>query len=386
MKKISFISTMGSSPWGGSEELWANTAKYALTEGNAIQTITFDWGTLPLKLKLLKQLGAETVLRKIPHFNGSASIISRIKKKVYSELPSFFFPFPVKKLAKFNADHIVISQGGAYDFIGINDLYSWLIQNKRKYYIVCQYNDEHRTLDKESIIKSISVFSNASKVFFVSERNRIVTERQLCLKLTNSAVINNPVNSDSSDIIEYPPYTTTTLFAQVARLECNFKGQDILLQVLSSPKWQARDWHLNLYGKGPDEDYIRNVVKFYNLEEKVSFCGHVNSVKGIWEVNHILLLPSLREGSPLALAEAMLCGRTAVVTDVGGNTELIEENKNGYIADGANFTSFDKAMERAWENRDKWRELGINAHTTITSKIDPNPEKTLLNHILSADL
>jgi len=372
---------MGGFSWGGSEDLWAKAAKYALIEGHTIQTITFDWGTLPEKIEELKKCGAETVLRKRLKPRGN-SIISKIRYKIISEFSWFFLHFPVNRLKKFSPDHIIISQGGTYDFIGINELYTWLIKNKKKYYIICQYNDEHRTLDKETILKSIKVFSNASTVFFVSERNKIVTERQLCYRFDNSIIINNPVNIDSNDIIEYPYSTTTILFAQVARLECNFKGQDILLQVLSNDKWKTRAWHLNLYGQGPDEDYIKNLVKFYQLEGRVSFCGHVNNIREIWKVNHILLLPSLREGSPLALAEAMVCGRMAVVTDVGGNTEFIEENISGYIADGANFNSFDKAMEKAWQARDKWKDMGVNAHATIMAKIGLNPEKKLLKNIL----
>ena len=379
-KKITFISTMGSFPWGGSEELWANTAKQAINEGYAIQTITFDWGFLSEKLQVLQKLGAEIVLRK-RRITTSNNIIGKIKNKIYTELSSLLLPFPVKKLAKFNAEHIVISQGGVYDFIGINDLYNWLIENKKRYYLICQYNDEHRTLNEETILKSIKILSNATKVFFVSERNRIVTERQLCFKLTNSIIISNPVNIDNTTIMEYPVEEGTILFAQVARLDCNFKGQDILLHVLSATKWQSRDWHLNLYGQGPDESYIKNLSKFYHLEDKVSFCGHVNDIREIWKVNHILLLPSLKEGTPLALAEAMLCGRPAVVTDVGGNTELIEENISGYIAEGANFISFDKALEKAWENKSQWKELGINAHVTMSNKVDHIPERALLTWI-----
>ena len=203
----------------------------------------------------------------------------------------------------------------------------------------------------------------------------------MCFKLTNSIIINNPVNIDNTTIIEYPAEERTILFAQVARLDCNFKGQDILLHVLSATKWQSRDWHLNFYGQGPDEGYIKNLSKFYHLEDKISFYGHVNDIREIWKVNHILLLPSLREGTPLALAEAMLCGRPAVVTDVGGNTELIEENISGYIAEGANFISFDKALERAWENKSQWKELGINAHVTMSNKVDHAPERALLTWI-----
>ena len=42
--------------------------------------------------------------------------------------------------------------------------------------------------------------------------------------------------------------------------------------------------------------------------------------------NHLLVLPSRAEGTPIALVEAMICARPAVVTDVGGNVEWLEDD------------------------------------------------------------
>ena len=54
---------------------------------------------------------------------------------------------------------------------------------------------------------------------------------------------------------------------------------------------------------------------------------------------------------PLALVEAMLCGRTAVVTDVGGNAEWIEDGETGFVAEAATAKSFGAALkERGWPN------------------------------------
>ena len=63
--------------------------------------------------------------------------------------------------------------------------------------------------------------------------------------------------------------------------------------------------------------------------KNVHFRGHVNDIRAIWEQNHLLVLPSRYEGLPLALVEAMWCGRPAVVTDVGGNAELCVGKRNG---------------------------------------------------------
>jgi glycosyltransferase involved in cell wall biosynthesis len=87
---------------------------------------------------------------------------------------------------------------------------------------------------------------------------------------------------------------------------------------------------------------------------------------------------SLGEGKPLALTEANVCARPAVVTDVGGNAELIEDGVTGFVAESATLNSFARAMERAWEKRSRWEEMGALAHTKILNRFEVLPERQLL--------
>jgi glycosyltransferase involved in cell wall biosynthesis len=81
-------------------------------------------------------------------------------------------------------------------------------------------------------------------------------------------------------------------------------------------------------------------------------------VEDVWREHHALALPSRSEGLPLALLEAMLCGRPAVVTDVGGNAEAITDGVSGFLADAPTVGAFDEALERAWERRADWSRMG----------------------------
>ena len=69
----------------------------------------------------------------------------------------------------------------------------------------------------------------------------------------------------------------------------------------------------------------------------------------------------------------MMCGRLAIVTNVGGNSEVIDDEQTGFIADGACVASFDRALERAWQVRDKWQEMGIEAARRIRTKVSDDP-------------
>ena len=117
------------------------------------------------------------------------------------------------------------------------------------------------------------------------------------------------------------------------------------------------------------------------MEDKVVFKGHAKDIKEVWRNNHLLVLPSLGEGTPLSLIEAMVSGRTAVVTDVGDNAIFINQ-KTGFLSDAPTVKCIDEAMESAWSQNEQWELLGKEAHKFASSQIDKYPEDTLLKDIL----
>ena len=225
-----------------------------------------------------------------------------------------------------------------------------------------------------------SMLISAAKVFFISSRSLENAKRQLAAGLANALVIRNPVNISSTAIIPFPASDTVQM-AMVGNLVTVHKGQDIALEVLSQPQWKARNWHLNIYGSGPDESYLRQLVTRFQLENNVTFHGKVSDIRAVWERNQVLLMPSHMEGMPLAVVEAMICGRPCVGTDVGGIAEWIEEGRSGFIAEAPTVHSFGNSIERAWLQLNNWQQIGINAHERAMSLYDPEPGKTLLRLI-----
>jgi glycosyltransferase involved in cell wall biosynthesis len=116
----------------------------------------------------------------------------------------------------------------------------------------------------------------------------------------------------------------------------------------------------------------------------VDFKGHTGGVQEIWKHNHAFLLPSRQEGMSLALIEAMMCGRVPVVTDVGGATEVIEDNVSGFIALASHPQLLDEALERAWACRANWEEIGKCAYDRIHTLIKENPSKVLMDRIVAS--
>jgi glycosyltransferase involved in cell wall biosynthesis len=191
-------------------------------------------------------------------------------------------------------------------------------------------------------------------------------------------VILNPVRDIFQNPWPWPDAAQTVSFASVARFETAWKGQDLLLDVLSQPPWRERNWRLRFYGSGPDLEYLQRLTKFLKLDDRVIFEGFVNGLSAIWSQNHILLMPSHGEGTPLAALEAMMYGRPVVATDVGGNTEIIQDGETGFIAEAATVQSCSKTLERAWQARNQWHEMGSAAHRYIRNRAAQDPATALL--------
>ncbi len=373
--RITFISTL-TNHWGGSEELWTRTASLAIKEGHKVQIVIYRQRNYhPTLLELIK---TATSCIFLPAEKKSTNIFAKIKYFLSNKIRRN----PLQSLSKFKPKAIVINQVHNYSAPFNPYIFKHLSTSGFRYILLSQFNQDYLTLNTEDRKKAIDCYTNAYKSIFVSKRNLFQTEHQLARSLCNASVIDNPLNLKELQTVPWPETNDTICFASVARLECSFKGQDILLSILSKKEWKERSWHLNFYGTGPDEVYLKDLVDYYKLNKRVTFHGHLNDVRLIWANNHILLLPSLAEGKPLALEEALVCGRPAVVSDVAGNTELVEEGLNGFVASSFFIKPFEAALERAWRQRDEWQNMGYSGHKKMLRELDFNPEITLLKAIV----
>ena len=86
----------------------------------------------------------------------------------------------------------------------------------------------------------------------------------------------------------------------------------------------------------------------------------------------------------MALIEALLCGRPAVVTDAGDSARWVLDGSTGFVAAAARPRPLEEALDRAWNARHRWEEMGRAAHEFATSQREHHPEKRLLDILLEA--
>jgi glycosyltransferase involved in cell wall biosynthesis len=358
--RFAFISTMRGWPWGGSEELWSQAATQLKRAGHDVRASVEYRPQLSNKVTTLARQG----IRLETHPSFPIGRARRIWNKVsLSNLRSYV------GLKRFNPDLVIISQGHN---IGGFDWARMCREAAMPYVVIVQCNSEIWWYEEEDVAKAVAGYTAARRVFCVSRSNLDMLRLQTGEPLLNGEVVWNPYNVSRERTPVWPDESSGWRLACVARMDPAAKGQDLLLQILARPKWRDRPVEVNLFGTGTYELGLRRIAGMLNVNN-VHFCGHVNDISAIWEQNHLLVLPSRYEGLPLALVEAMWCGRPSVVTDVGGNAELCLDDETGFVAPAATVSSFADALERAWERRKDWQHMGQAARVRVESQIPKDP-------------
>ena len=98
------------------------------------------------------------------------------------------------------------------------------------------------------------------------------------------------------------------------------KNQQFLIELMQ--EINASPAQLNLYGVGPDEAMLRELVRKENLEERIHFMGWVEADK-IYNNTDLILMPSLHEGAPNAVLEALEKGVPILASDLVEHREVL---------------------------------------------------------------
>ncbi|MBF0495775.1 MAG: glycosyltransferase [Deltaproteobacteria bacterium] len=122
------------------------------------------------------------------------------------------------------------------------------------------------------------------------------------------------------------------------------KGHTYLLQAIALLKLRFPELRLLLVGDGELKNDLRTECAALGLKDQVNFLGSRNDVSDILAVTDIFVLPSLWEGTSLALLEAMAAGKPIIATAIAGNIGIIEHNINGRLVPAGNVESLASAI------------------------------------------
>ena len=360
---ILFLST--NLDWGGSEELWSRTALKLAMEGLDVTTVVPTPLLAQKRVLELQQSSACVLSYPLP-----VTVWRFVRRKLSNKTRSVLDL--EEMLPSVRPALVVISDGSALPPIDITEMF---ITKKWPFVSIAQNNCELWWPSDELAARYRKILPAALRCYFVSNANQRVAETHLGCKIENAEVVRNPFNVAYDAAPPWPSIDVNSelRLACVARLEPAAKGQDILLEALAHPSWAGRRWRLTLYGDGPSRIGLAQLVERFQLNDRVVFAGHVSIVEEIWASNHVLTMPSRWEGLPLAIVEAMLCARPVMATDVGGNSEVIENGVSGILAAAPTIASVREALEVLWTRRGDLRDMGKAAAKAIRQKVPSDP-------------
>ncbi len=358
--------------WGGSEFLWSQTALWLLEKGYDV-TVSVEFRSEEPRILKKLQAGFATMLRRnsptplpppatLP-VRSLRYIARRIAPTRSMQLTE------IETIERVRPALVVVSQPTCVEGI------EWMLacQQLSIPYVTIAQACHDQLFDSDKFAAAIEpALCGAMRSYFVAEDNRTKMENFLARSLPSSEIVRNPFQVQYCSSLPWPVEGSVLKLAHVARLHIPSKGQDILLQLLALEKWRQRPVTVCFYGKGPNEGRLQQLARKLELRG-VSFRGHVDDIEKIWREHHALLMPSRHEGLPIALVEALLCGRPAVVTDVAGNPEVMIDGITGIVAAAPTISAFDNAMERLWQCRDKLPDMGQAAGRHIRSLVPPDP-------------
>lgn len=127
------------------------------------------------------------------------------------------------------------------------------------------------------------------------------------------------------------------------------KGVDFLIRAFS--KLKKNNWKLIIVGDGPQKKSLESLVLNLNMNHKIIFKGNQKEVSSYYKRARIFAFPSLTEGFPNALLEAMSYGLACVSFDcVSGPSEIIQDGINGFLVENGNELALVEKLNLLIEN------------------------------------
>jgi glycosyltransferase involved in cell wall biosynthesis len=124
-----------------------------------------------------------------------------------------------------------------------------------------------------------------------------------------------------------------------------------------------------ILGEGPKRESLQSQIERNNLKDNILLLGNKDNVAEYLSVSDLFVLPSLWEGLPNVLLEAMASGLASIATDVGGVSEIIQDEENGFLVNPKNsailYQKIDYALSLPKEEREV---IGKRAKETISDK------------------
>ena len=148
------------------------------------------------------------------------------------------------------------------------------------------------------------------------------------------------------------------------------KNLFFLLDRLSELRNRNLDFHLHLIGDGPERAGLEQHVEKLRLSERVVWHGWLDkdSLNKAYQQADCMINPSLYEGMPNTVLEAMACGLPVIASNIPGNVDVVRDGVTGYLFDLGRPEQFRERIEALMCSPELAKDFGRKAREWIVAE------------------
>ena len=232
-----------------------------------------------------------------------------------------------------------------------------------------------------------SIFRRATRVLCLTEGDA-ASVAGLIGGFNKVSVVPNGVDTN---LFRPSPKKDDNLIAWVGRLVPE-KGLIYLLTAMKEVIAENREARLVLIGDGILKDRLIRLSYKLRIRDRVDFLGKVDraQVADILSKSSVFAFPSIVEGMPFSLLEALACELPVVGSDIQGVREVIGDRENGLLIPAGNSKPISNAILRLLKDAELRRKLGRNGRSSVIKRyswdaIVPQVEKVYYEAIADAN-
>jgi glycosyltransferase involved in cell wall biosynthesis len=151
----------------------------------------------------------------------------------------------------------------------------------------------------------------------------------------------------------------------VARLDLQ-KGFEYLLRAARELCATFPELKVVIVGEGPDRNEIENMIQRLGLQSTVVLAGQHSDMPGIYAAMDVFVLPSLNEGLPMTILEAMAASKPVIATRVGAIPKVIQDGETGLLVDPGDTDGLRNALARLLADSDLCCCIGAAGHDWVS--------------------
>lgn len=194
-----------------------------------------------------------------------------------------------------------------------------------------KYTDCIITINKEDYLLASSKLKKTKKVAYIPGVGIDIDaiDRRCQHKTVTRQLLNIP--------------SKAIVIVSVGELNKN-KNHEVVIKAIASLK--DNNIYYIICGQGALLESLKSLACDLGMSKQVIFLGYRDDVIEINAISDIFVFPSLREGLPVSLMEAMACGLPVVCSNIRGNNDLIKHSLGGYLINTNNSQDYAEALHK----------------------------------------